>query len=49
MPEGSLIGGVVRAGKIVAAVGDAVLQTGDRVIVFAPTASETEVRKILYG
>src|SRR3989442_4980751 len=40
MPEGSLIGGVVRAGKVVAAVGDAVLQTGDRVIVFAPTASE---------
>jgi trk system potassium uptake protein TrkA len=49
LPEGAAIGGVVRAGKIVPVVADAVLQAGDRVIVFAPTASEAEVRKSLYG
>ena len=49
MPAGSLIGGIVRGGKVVPGVGDAVLQIGDRVIVFAPVAVEAEVRKILYG
>ncbi len=49
LPAGSLIGGIVRAGKVVAGVGEAVLQTGDRVIVFAPTAVEAEVRKSLFG
>jgi trk system potassium uptake protein TrkA len=49
LPEGSLIGGIVRAGKVVAGVGEAVLQPGDRVIVFSPTAAEAEVRKTLYG
>ena len=49
MPPGSLIGGIVRGGKVVPGVGDAVLQVGDRVIVFAPTVAEAEVRKTLYG
>ncbi len=49
LPEGAVIGGVVRGGQVVPAVGDAVLQAGDRVIVFAPTATEAEVRKTLFG
>jgi trk system potassium uptake protein TrkA len=49
LPEGSLIGGIVRNGKVVPGVGDTVLEPGDRVIVFSPTAAEAEVRKTLYG
>ena len=49
MPGGSLIGGIVRGGTVVQATDDAVLQVGDRVIVFSPTTSEAEVRKTLYG
>lgn len=49
LPEGSMIGGIVRAGSVVAANGEAVLQAGDRLIVFAPTAVEAEVRKSLFG
>ena len=49
LPPGSLIGGIVRAGNVLSAVGDAELQVGDRVIVFSPTAVEAEVRKTLYG
>ncbi len=49
LPQGSLIGGIVRGGKVVPGVGEAVLQVGDRVIVFSPTAVEAEVRKTLYG
>src|SRR2546425_7698836 len=49
LPEGSAIGGLVRAGKIEHVDDDTVLQVGDRVIVFAPTASESEVRKTLFG
>lgn len=49
LPEGSLIGGIVRGGKVLAAVGEAVLAVGDRVIVFAPTAAENDVRKVLAG
>jgi trk system potassium uptake protein TrkA len=49
LPEGSLIGGIVRGGKVVPGVGEAILQSGDRVIVFAPTVAEAEVRKTLFG
>ncbi|MBI3521659.1 MAG: TrkA family potassium uptake protein [Chloroflexi bacterium] len=49
LPEGSLIGGIVRAGKILHAHGDTRLDVGDRIIVFAPTATEAEVRKALFG
>jgi trk system potassium uptake protein TrkA len=49
LPPGSLIGGIVRGGKILAAVGDTTLAVGDRVIVFAPTAAESEVRRTLFG
>lgn len=49
LPAGSLIGGIVRGGKLLSGAGDAVLQAGDRVIVFAPTAVESEVRSRLYG
>ena len=48
LPTGALIGGIVRGGKVVPAA-DATLEAGDRVIVFAPTASEAEVRGTLYG
>ena len=49
LPEGSLIGGIVRGGKVLPAVGEAVLAIGDRVIVFAPTAAEAEVKQVLSG
>lgn len=49
LPEGSVIGGIVRTGKVLAAAPDTVLQAGDRVVVLAPTASEQEVRAALYG
>jgi len=49
LPEGALIGGIVRGGKVLPAVGEAVLAVGDRVIVFSPTAAESEVRTVLSG
>ncbi len=49
LPAGSLIGAIVRRGQLVPAVGDAALEAGDRIIVFAPTAVEAEVRSRLYG
>jgi trk system potassium uptake protein TrkA len=49
LPTGSLIGGIVRKGEILHAHGDTRLEVGDRVIVFAPTAAEQEVRKALFG
>lgn len=49
LPQGALIGGIVRKGSILPAVGAAVLEVGDRVIVFSPTAAESEVRKTLFG
>lgn len=48
LPAGAVIGGIVRRGSIVPAVGDAVLEVGDRVIVFAPTAAEGAVRESLF-
>lgn len=49
LPTGSLIGAIVRRGQLVVSAGDATLEPGDRVIVFAPTAAESEVRSRLYG
>jgi trk system potassium uptake protein TrkA len=49
LPEGAVVGGVIRSGQVVPANGDAVFQTGDRVIVFSPTVSESEVRKAFVG
>ncbi|HEV8536694.1 MAG TPA: TrkA family potassium uptake protein [Candidatus Limnocylindria bacterium] len=49
LPSGAIVGGVVRQGKILHADDDTKLQVGDRIIVFAPTASESEVRKALFG
>ncbi len=49
LPEGALIGGIVRGGRVVPGVGETTLAAGDRVIVFAPTAVEAEVRQLLYG
>lgn len=46
---GALIGGIVRRGEIVHAHGDTKLQVGDRIIVFAPTAAEQQVREALFG
>ena len=49
LPAGSLIGAIVRRGQVIPGVADATLQAGDRIIVFAPTAVEAEVRSRLYG
>lgn len=46
---GAVIGGIVRRGEILHAHGDTPLQVGDRVIVFSPTAAESDVRKALFG
>src|SRR3989441_6773429 len=49
LPSGAVVGGVVRHGKVLHADDNTRLEGGDRVIVFAPTASESEVRKTLFG
>jgi len=49
LPKGALIGGIVRKGEILQAHGDTKLEVGDRIIVFAPTAAEQEVKKALFG
>lgn len=49
LPVGAVVGGIVRRGKILHADDDTKLDVGDRVIVFAPTAAEGEVRKALFG
>ena len=49
LPGGALIGGIIRGGKIVPGVGEQVLEVGDRVIIFSPTAAEADVRKALFG
>jgi trk system potassium uptake protein TrkA len=49
LPDQALIGGIVRAGRILAARAETALQAGDRVIVFSPTAAESEVRRVLFG
>ena len=49
LPAGSLIGGLVRAGKILHVDDDTVLEVGDRIIVFAPTVTEAEVKRALFG
>ena len=49
LPTGALVGGIVRKGKLLHADDDTKLEVGDRVIVFSPTAYESEVRKALFG
>ena len=49
LPKGALIGGIVRKGEILHAHGDAILEVGDRIIVFSPTAAEQQVREALFG
>ena len=49
LPDGAHIGAIVRKGKIHHAHRDTKLEVGDRIIVFAPTAAEQEVRKALFG
>jgi trk system potassium uptake protein TrkA len=49
LPAGAHIGAVVRKGEILHAHRDTKLQVGDRIIVFAPTAAEQEVKKALFG
>jgi len=49
LPAAAHIGAVVRNGQILRAHRDTKLEVGDRVIVFAPTAIEQEVRKALFG
>src|SRR5436309_1235571 len=49
LPSGAVVGGLVRRGKVVHPHDETKLEVGDRVIVFAPTATEGEVRKALFG
>ncbi|MEA2660797.1 MAG: trk/ktr system potassium uptake protein [Chloroflexota bacterium] len=49
LPKGALIGGIVRKSEILHAHGDTTLEVGDRIIVFAPTATEQDVKKALFG
>jgi len=49
LPAAAHIGAVVRNGEILRAHRDTKLEVGDRIIVFAPTAIEQEVRKALFG
>ena len=49
LPEGALIGGLVRRGQVLHVHDDTRLEVGDRIIVFAPTAAEQEVRRALFG
>jgi trk system potassium uptake protein TrkA len=49
LPTGALVGGIVRKGKLMHAEDDTRLEVGDRVIVLSPEASESEVRKALFG
>jgi len=49
LPSGALVGGIIRKGKLMHADDDTKLEVGDRVMVFSPTASESEVRKALMG
>src|SRR5213078_2430723 len=44
LPSGALVGGIIRKGKLMHADDDTKLEVGDRVMVFSPTASESEVR-----
>jgi len=49
LPKGAHIGAIVRKAKILHAHRDTKLEVGDRIIVFAPTAAEQEVKKALFG
>jgi trk system potassium uptake protein TrkA len=49
LPASAHIGAIVRKGEILRAHRDTKLQAGDRIIVFAPTAAEQEVKKALFG
>jgi len=49
LPSGALVGGIIRKGKLMHADDETKLEVGDRVMVFSPTASESEVRKALFG
>jgi trk system potassium uptake protein TrkA len=49
LPAGAHIGAIVRKGQILHAHRDTKLEAGDRIIVFAPTAAEAEVKKALFG
>jgi trk system potassium uptake protein TrkA len=46
LPEDVLIGAVVRAGKVITPRGHTVMQTGDRVVMFAAAAAVKKVQKI---
>jgi trk system potassium uptake protein TrkA len=49
LPAGALVGGIIRRGKLMHADNDTRLEVGDRVLVFAATDTESEVRKALMG
>jgi trk system potassium uptake protein len=49
LPKSAHIGAIVRKGQILRAHRDTKLEAGDRIIVFAPTDAEQEVKKALFG
>ncbi len=49
LPAGAIVGGIVRKGAILHADDDTRLEVSDRLLVFAPTAVEAEVRSALMG
>jgi trk system potassium uptake protein TrkA len=49
LPPGALVGVIVRKGNLMHADDDTKLEVGDRIIVFSATASESEVRRALFG
>jgi trk system potassium uptake protein len=49
LPKSAHIGAIVRKGQILRAHRDTKLEVGDRIIVFAPTDAEQEVKKALFG
>ncbi|MBM4421309.1 MAG: TrkA family potassium uptake protein, partial [Chloroflexi bacterium] len=49
LPGGAVLGAVLRDGQVLRADDRLALQPGDRIVVFAPTAAEAEVRKAIVG
>ena len=49
LPTGTAVGGIVRKGSVLHADDDVRLEVGDRLVILAPTKSESEVRKALSG
>ena len=47
IPKGIAVGGVLRDGRVIAARGDTVIESGDTVVIFAARGKITQVEKLL--